>query len=374
MQRKESLEQATGTGKAYLPWHAQQILNSRQRLRREAARAPFQPFETGVGELSGAGGGGSEQGLGGIGRTLEMQKLDRIIARAANSRHPVLIMGESGTGKGIAARCIHYSGPFRDKPFIPIDCESLVPALIECALFGYVKGTHTGANQSQDGLTAIAEGGTVFLDEVGDLPADLQDKLLGALQEKEIRTVGSSRRALINIRVLAATNRDLEQAVTHGAFRRDLYIHLNLLSLRIPPLRERRQDIPPFIAHFLGRIVRDSGEGKIFSQEALKAMMVYDWPGNVRELENCVERTFAFTSGSLIHTADLPPEIANFSSPEPSNGNGHARKIIRIAELEKQTIMNAVAELNGDKLRAARLLGIGKTTLYRKLKHYASQS
>ncbi len=303
-----------------------------------------------------------------------MQKLNRIIARAANSTHPVLILGESGTGKGTVARSIHYSGPFRDKPFIPIDCGSLVPALIECALFGYVKGAFTGADQSQEGLTAIAEGGTVFLDEVGELPADLQAKLLRAIQEKEIRTVGSTRRAPINVRILAATNRDLEQAVMQGTFRRDLYIHLNLLSLRIPPLRERRQDIPPLIAHFLERIVRDSGQGKIFSGEALKAMMVYEWPGNVRELENCVERTCAFTSGSLIHTTDLPPEIANCPSPEASNENGHACKIIRIAEIEKQTILSAVAELNGDKLRAARLLGIGKTTLYRKLKHYVSQS
>ncbi|MGA8212202.1 MAG: sigma-54 dependent transcriptional regulator [Candidatus Sulfotelmatobacter sp.] len=303
-----------------------------------------------------------------------MQKLNRIIARAANSTHPVLILGESGTGKGTVARAIHYSGPFRDKPFIPIDCGSLVPALIECALFGYVKGAFTGADQSQEGLTAIAEGGTVFLDEVGELPADLQAKLLRAIQEKEIRTVGSTRRAPINVRILAATNRDLEQAVMQGTFRRDLYIHLNLLSLRIPPLRERRQDIPPLIAHFLERIVRDSGQGKIFSAEALKAMMVYEWPGNVRELENCVERTCAFTSGSLIHTTDLPPEIANCPSPEASNGDGHACKIIRIAEIEKQTILSAVAELKGDKLRAARLLGIGKTTLYRKLKHYVSQS
>ena len=383
MERKESLEQAGGTAKTYLDWHAQQDLDSRERLRprdqplplgrKEAAGGRCQPFEAEVGEPSGAGEGGSKQGLGGR-RALEMQKLYRIIARAANSTHPVLILGESGTGKGTVARSIHYSGPFRDKPFIPIDCGSLVPALIECALFGYVKGAFTGATESQEGLTAIAEGGTVFLDEVAALPVDLQAKLLRAIQEKEIGTVGTTRPALINVRILAATNRDLEQAVMQGTFRRDLYIHLNLLSLRIPPLRERRQDIPPLITQFLERIVRNSGQGKSFSEEALKAMMVYDWPGNVRELENCVERTCAFTSGSQIEATDLPPEIAHFPSPEASNGNGHAGKIIRIAELEKQTILSAVAELNGDKLRAARLLGIGKTTLYRKLRHYASQA
>jgi DNA-binding NtrC family response regulator len=382
MERKESLEQAGGAAKTYLDWHAQQDLDSRERLRprdqplppgrREATGGRCQPFEAVVGEPSGAGEGGSQPGPGR--RALEMQKLYRIIARAANSTHPVLILGESGTGKGTVARSIHYSGPFRDKPFIPIDCGSLVPALIECALFGYVKGAFTGATDSQEGLTAIAEGGTVFLDEVAALPVDLQGKLLRAIQEKENGTVGSTRPALINVRILAATNRDLEQAVMQGTFRRDLYIHLNLLSLRIPPLRERRQDIPPLITQFLERVGRDSGQRKSFSGEALKAMMVYDWPGNVRELENCVERTCAFTSGSQIEATDLPPEIANFPSPEASNGNGHAGKIIRIAELEKQTILSAVAELNGDKLRAARLLGIGKTTLYRKLRHYASQA
>jgi two-component system response regulator HydG len=303
-----------------------------------------------------------------------MQKLYRIMARAANSTHPVLILGESGTGKRTVARSIHYSGPFRDKPFIPIDCGSLVPALIECALFGYVKGAFTSAGQPLDGPTIIAEGGTVFLDEVGELPADLQAKLLRIIQEQESCTVGSARRVPINVRILAGTNRDLEQAVMQGTFRRDLYCRLKLLSLRIPALRERRQDIPPLIVHFLERTVRDSGQKKSFSGEALKAMLAYDWPGNVRELENCVESTCAFTSGPLIYTADLPREIANFSNPETSNGNGHAGKIIPIAELEKQTILSAVAALSGDKMRAARLLGIGRTTLYRKLKHYVSQS
>jgi two-component system response regulator HydG len=177
----------------------------------------------------------SKQGFGGIvGRAPEMEKLYRIIAKAANSVHPVLILGESGTGKEMVARSIHYSGPFRDKPFIPVDCGSLVPTLIESELFGYVKGAFTGANQNKDGLLTMAEGGTVFLDEVGELPVDLQAKMLRAIQEKEIRPVGSTRRLPINVRILAATNRDLEQAVTQGEFRRDLYFRLNVLSLRIP--------------------------------------------------------------------------------------------------------------------------------------------
>lgn len=320
----------------------------------------------------------SKQGFGGIvGRAPEMEKLYRIIAKAANSVHPVLVLGESGTGKEMVARSIHYSGPFRDKPFIPVDCGSLVPTLIESELFGYVKGAFTGANQSKDGLLSMAEGGTIFLDEVGELPIDLQAKMLRAIQEREIRPVGSTRRIPINVRILAATNRDLELEVTKGTFRRDLYFRLNVLSLRIPPLRERRQDVPLLIGHFMERMARTSGQEKMLSDEALKAMLAYDWPGNVRELENCLERTFAFTSGPLIHTTDLPREIARLPIPESvhESGNGNGRgKIIPMAELEKQTILNTIAELNGDKLQAARLLGIGKTTLYRKLKDYAAEA
>jgi len=315
----------------------------------------------------------SKQGFGGIvGRAPEMEKLYRIIAKAANSVHPVLILGESGTGKEMVARSIHYSGPFRDKPFIPVDCGSLVPTLIESELFGYVKGAFTGANQSKDGLMSMAEGGTIFLDEVGELPVDLQAKMLRAIQEKEIRPVGSTRRIPINIRILAATNRDLEQAVTQGEFRRDLYFRLNVLSLRIPALRERRQDIPLLIGHFLERMTRSSGQEKMLSDDALKSMLAYDWPGNVRELENCLERTYAFTSGPLIHVTDLPAEIANLPHPDSATGDNGGPKIIPMAELEKRTILSAITELNGDKLQAARMLGIGKTTLYRKLKDYAA--
>src|SRR6266446_2711897 len=316
----------------------------------------------------------SKQGFGSIvGRAPEMEKLYRIIAKAAQSTHPVLILGESGNGKEMVARSIHFSGPFRDKPFIPVDCGSLVPTLIESELFGYVKGAFTGAVQSRDGLLAIAEGGTVFLDEVGELPVDLQAKLLRAIQEREIRPVGSTRRIAINVRILAATNRDLEQAVAQGTFRRDLYFRLNVLSLKIPPLRERRTDIPLLVAHFMERTARASGQEKILTDEAIKVMLAYDWPGNVRELENCLERTFAFTRGPLINVTDLPAAVAGAHVAVPTNGNGHSQHgIVPMAELERQTILNAIAELNGDKLQAARLLGIGKTTLYRKLKDYAT--
>jgi len=314
----------------------------------------------------------SKQGFGSIiGRAPEMEKLYRIIAKAAHSNHPVLIMGESGTGKEMVARAIHFSGPYRDKPFIPVDCGSLVPTLIESELFGYVKGAFTGAGQPKDGLLAIAEGGTAFLDEIGELPVDLQAKLLRAIQEKEIRPVGSTKRVPINVRILAATNRDLEHAVSQGAFRRDLYFRLNVLSLRIPPLRERRQDIPLLAGHFLDRMTRSSGFERTLSDDAMKAMLAYDWPGNVRELENCLERACALTTGPVIHVQDLPSSIHGAVSLLSEAGNGSPR-ILPMAELEKQTILSTITQLNGDKLLAARMLGIGKTTLYRKLKEYSS--
>jgi DNA-binding NtrC family response regulator len=317
----------------------------------------------------------SKQGFGGIvGSSPEMEKLYRIVGKAAHSTHPVLILGESGTGKELVARSIHFSGPFRDKPFIPVDCGSLVPTLIESELFGYVKGAFTGAQHAKDGLLAIAEGGTVFLDEVGELPIDLQAKLLRAIQEREIRPVGSTKHIPINVRILAATNRDLEEGVAQGTFRRDLYFRLNVLSLRIPSLRERRQDIPLLAAHFLERLSRNAEQERTLSDDALKAMLAYDWPGNVRELENCLERACAFTTGPMIHLGDLPREISQLEGVTPAGNGNSANKIVPMSELERQTILNAIAQLNGDKLQAARLLGIGKTTLYRKLKEYSARS
>src|SRR6266487_5918704 len=289
----------------------------------------------------------SKQGFGSIvGRAPEMEKLYRIIAKAAQSTHPVLILGESGTGKEMVARSIHFSGPFRDKPFIPVDCGSLVPTLIESELFGYVKGAFTGAVQSKEGLLAIAEGGTVFLDEVGELPVDLQAKMLRALQEKEIRPVGSTKRIQINIRILAATNRDLEHAVAEGSFRRDLYFRLNVLSLRIPPLRERRQDIPLLAGHILERLAQTSERDYQLSDDAMKALLAYDWPGNVRELENCIERCCAMTSGPMIHTLDLPSSITG--APAQLIPRVPESRIIPMADLERETILGAITQLNGD--------------------------
>ncbi|SRR5579872_48383 len=316
----------------------------------------------------------SKQGFAGIvGSAPEMEKLYRMIGKAAQSYHPVLILGESGTGKELVARSIHFSGPYRDKPFIPVDCGSLVPTLIESELFGYVKGAFTGAVQSKDGLLTMAEGGTVFLDEIGEMPVDLQAKLLRAIQEREIRPVGSTRQLPINVRILAATNRNLEQAVAEGTFRRDLYFRLNVLNLRIPPLRERRQDIPLLIGHFLDRLSRDAGKEYAISDDAMKVLLAWDWPGNVRELENSLERATAMNSGPVLLASDLPSSMTGGNGCTTASGNGSS-KILPMSELEKQTILNTILQVNGDKLLAARLLGIGKTTLYRKLKEYASQA
>lgn len=315
----------------------------------------------------------SKQGFGGIvGRSPEMEKLYRLIAKVSRSAHPVLVQGESGTGKELVARAIHFTGPFRDQPFIPVDCGSLVPTLIESELFGYVRGAFTGAVRSKEGLLSIAHGGTVFLDEIAELPVDLQSKLLRAIQEKEIRPVGSTKSQPINVRILAATNRDLEIAVQDGKFRKDLFFRLNVVTLRIPPLRERKQDIPLLVSHFLEKLARSSSLERTISDEVMKLMLAYDWPGNVRELENCLERACALSSGPVMHVADLPTTIQN-AQLHSTSGALPSSRIVTIAEMEKQAILGTIDQLQGDKLMAAKLLGIGKTTLYRKLKEYSSQ-
>jgi DNA-binding NtrC family response regulator len=314
-----------------------------------------------------------------VGRAPSMEKLYRILSKVAASSHPVLILGESGTGKELVARSIHTSGPNAGKPFIPVDCGSLVPTLIESELFGHVKGAFTGADRPRTGLLAAANGGTVFLDEIGELPLDLQAKLLRALQEKEVRPVGATQTVPIAARVLAATNRDLVAMVAAGRFRKDLYFRLNVVNIRIPPLRERKSDIPLLAAHVLERMRRDNGFAYSFSDDALRLMDEYDWPGNVRELEHAIERACALSSGPLLHMADFPTQlqdhhhhaerdaVSQSSAPQPEAA---PHGVLSIAALEKQAILNTIRQLKGDKLMAARLLGIGKTTLYRKLKEY----
>ena len=312
-----------------------------------------------------------------IGRSSEMERVYRILSKVAHTNHPVLILGESGTGKEIVARTIHYNGPNATHPFIPVDCGSLVPTLIESELFGYVKGAFTGANRSKEGLLATAEGGTVFLDEIGELPLDLQAKLLRALQEKEIRPVGSNQRIPIHVRILAATNRDLAAMVEQGKFRKDLYFRLNVVNVKLPSLRERRQDIALLAAHFLERRRRETGVLYTLSDAVLGVLGGYDWPGNVRELENTLERACALSSGPVLHLGDMPTQLQDYrmqskhaSEVASTQAASMDDSILTIAEMEKAAILHTLRQLNGDKLTAARLLGIGKTTLYRKLKEY----
>jgi DNA-binding NtrC family response regulator len=319
------------------------------------------------------------QGLGAmIGRSAEMEKLYRILSKVALSSHPVLVLGESGTGKELVARTIHAFGPNAQKPFLPVDCGSLVPTLIESELFGYVKGAFTGATRSKDGLLVSAEGGTVFLDEIGELSLDLQAKLLRALQEKEVRPVGATHRVPIRARIVAATNRDLAAMVEKGSFRKDLFYRLNVVNLRLPSLRDRREDIPLLAAHFLDRISRERARKFTLSDEALRTMMRYDWPGNVRELENSVERACALSSGPVLQLGDLPTQLQQqglearrAASPKGGAAEADGAPAVKtLAEMEREAILEAIRTLNGDKLQAAKLLGIGKTTLYRKLKEY----
>ena len=318
------------------------------------------------------------QGLGAmIGRSGEMEKLYRILSKVAQSSHPVLILGESGTGKELVARTIHVYGPNAQKPFLPVDCGSLVPTLIESELFGHVKGAYTGANRAKDGLLVAAESGTVFLDEIGELTLDLQAKLLRALQEREVRPVGATYTLPIKARIVAATNRDLASMVEKGTFRKDLFYRLNVVNLRLPPLRDRREDIPLLAAHFLDRISSERGGKFTLSDEALRTMMRYEWPGNVRELENSVERACALSSGPVLHLGDLPTQLQQQGLQahralvmEGGGDDASPSGVQTLADLERDAILNAIRKLNGDKLQAAKLLGIGKTTLYRKLKEY----
>ncbi|MDE1155070.1 MAG: sigma-54 dependent transcriptional regulator [Acidobacteriaceae bacterium] len=329
----------------------------------------------------------TDKGMGSlVGRSPAMEKLYRILSKVAYTSHPVLILGESGTGKELIARSIHMNGPSASRPFIPVDCGSLVPTLIESELFGHVKGAFTGANRAKTGLLVAADHGTVFLDEIGELPLDLQAKLLRALQEKEVRPVGATHSVPIAARIVAATNRDLVTMVEQGRFRKDLYFRLNVVNIRVPPLRERKTDIPLLAAHVLDRMRRENGLSYTFSDDALRLLMDYDWPGNVRELEHAIERACALSSGPILHMGDFPTQMQDhhfhFNQEQAQgftvaageydgvSGEGGIPQVKSIAEMEREAILNTIRQLKGDKLMAAKLLGIGKTTLYRKLKEY----
>ena len=305
-----------------------------------------------------------------VGSSAKIQDVLRMISRLKDTRTPVLITGESGTGKELVARAIHFRGSFATRPFVAVDCGSLVPTLIESELFGYEKGAFTGALKSKTGLFQSANGGTIFLDEIGELPTELQAKLLRVLQEKEIRPVGSNQRVKVDVRVIAATNRDLEAEFRNGTFRKDLYFRLNVVTVHLPSLRERRSDIPMLVHWFLDRLA--PGSSMQVTSAAMKCLLQYDWPGNVRELENCIERAIALGDRKIIDVSDLPPSIAS-SSPglEPAAGaTMGAVSPTDLEDIERATIQRVFEQVKGDKAMAGKMLGISRATLYRKLKRY----
>jgi two-component system, NtrC family, response regulator AtoC len=303
-----------------------------------------------------------------VGTSGKIQDVLRMISRLKETRTPVLITGESGTGKELVARAIHFRGPLAAMPFIAVDCGSLVPTLMESELFGHEKGSFTGALKSKAGLFQAANGGTIFLDEIGELPLELQAKLLRVLQEKEVRPVGSNDKVPVDVRVIAATNRDLEAAYRGGTFRKDLFFRLNVVTIHVPALRERRSDIPQLAHYFLDRYA--PGENIQVTPAAMKSFLQYEWPGNVRELENCIARAVALGDHRTIDVEDLPPSIRSAQDAEGTASSGSAVSTTALADLERMTILRVFEKAGGDKALAGKMLGISRATLYRKLKLY----
>jgi len=305
-----------------------------------------------------------------IGTSAGMQDVLRMISRLKDTRTPVLVSGESGTGKELVARAIHFRGAMAQTPFVAVDCGALVPTLMESELFGYEKGAFTGAIKSKSGLFHAAHGGSIFLDEIGELPLEMQTKMLRVLQEKEVRPVGSNERINVDVRVIAATNRDLEAAYREGTFRKDLYFRLNVVTVHLPPLRERRSDISMLVHHFLNRY--SPASHLQVTAAAMKSLLQYDWPGNVRELENCIARAVTLGDQETIDVQDLPPAIRTEQPAGQALTPQDAASLstTALAEMEKMTILRVFEQTHGDKALAGKMLGISRATLYRKLKRY----
>ena len=297
-----------------------------------------------------------------IGKSEVMQNVFNQIKKAASTSATVLISGESGTGKELVARAIHYSNRKASAPFVPVNCGGVPEGLLESELFGYVKGAFTGANETRAGFFLTADGGTIFLDEISNTSLSMQAKLLRVLQNKEVYMVGSSRTQTVNVRIIAATNKDLHKLVEKGLFREDLFYRLYVISLDLPPLRDRDDDIMLLIHNLTTKFANEFGKAKPqFSKDTLKALRNYHWPGNVRELENVIQRLVAMTDGKLIEATDLP-SIMRFSA----YGKVTLRKTL--AEVEVDHIRNVLSATQGNKTKAAEILGIDRKTLREKLK------
>lgn len=305
-----------------------------------------------------------------IGKSYRMQEVFKIIRQTAGSESTILITGESGTGKELIARAVHYSSPRKGKRFVPVNCGAIARDLIEAELFGYVKGAFTGAARDKAGFLELADSGTLFLDEIGETTPDFQVKLLRVLQEGEFNKVGEPRSTRVDVRIIAATNRDLKKAMADGAFRDDLYYRLNVISIHIPPLRDRREDIPFLVLHFLDRYAkkRSDLDVKEIAPSALEALMHYDYPGNVRELENAVEYAVAFARGPVIMPDDLPVTFRSGKKSAPYQRM--QLKPLRAAkhEFERAFVTAALLECNGNISKTARLLDMHRQSLQQRIR------
>jgi len=298
-----------------------------------------------------------------IGRTPQMLQVYKAIARVANSKSTILLYGERGTGKELIARSIHYNSNRNHRPFIPVDCASLVETLMESELFGYVRGAFTGAHFTKKGLFEEADGGTLFLDEVGNLSLSIQAKLLRFLQEHEIKRVGGTESIKVDVRVIAATNQPLEPLIKEGKFREDLFDRLNVFSITLPPLRERKEDIPLLALHFLKRFSQENQKNIThFSPEVLDILSRYSWPGNIRELENTIERAVILSTHPIILPEDLPKKICDEVKRIEIKP---LEELLPLKEMERRYVLQVLQATGGNKKKASEILGIDRTTLYR---------
>ena len=304
-----------------------------------------------------------------VGRSEAMQQVFDLIRRVSDSSVSVLITGDSGTGKELVARALHFNGCRARGPFVPVNCAAIPANLLESELFGYKRGAFTDAQVDRTGLMVEADGGTLFLDEIGELPSQLQAKLLRVLQEREVLPLGSSRSVPIDIRVVSATNRDLQSMLQEQQFRNDLYYRLNVVQIDIPPLCERPEDILPLATHLLRRAADSDGRTIRLAPSAVNALLGHNWPGNVRELENVIERAVALTQGDRIELSDLPPALVDQQPHEVLMEQAAAHKMT-LAELDRTYILRVLDEEQGNKTRAAQRLGLDRKTLYRKLEEY----
>lgn len=307
------------------------------------------------------------------GESSPMQTLYDQLTRIADSEAPVLIAGESGSGKEVVARSIHNTSRRRDKPFVAVNCAALPETLMESELFGHARGAFTDARADRQGLFVQSNGGTLFLDEVGELPLSVQPKLLRALEERKIRPVGGNEEQSFDIRLLTATNRDLETDVDEGRFREDLFYRIHVIALDVPPLRARGMDILLLAQHFIDRFAEDSDKHVTgLSEPTAEKMLAYNWPGNVRELRNVIQRAVALTRYDKLAVNDLPEKIRDYRSSQVIIGGDNPDELLPLAEIERRYIRHVLETVDGNKTLAAKVLGLDRKTLYRKLKEDGS--